>query len=81
MALTHRELAILMKAQVERIYDDYDRMADSAMMRERAHRDKRPRRNDLFKRPVDEVAAQRKAEEMAERAAQQAQFLAQFGLK
>ncbi len=42
-----------MSAQVERTYDEYERMAVEAIMREGAHRSKRPKAGDLFKRPKD----------------------------
>lgn len=46
----------MMQAQVERHYDEYERMAIEAIMRESAHRAKRPKAGDLFKRPKDSVA-------------------------
>lgn len=62
-SLTPREFSILMNAQVERQYDEYERKAVEAIMREAAHRAKRPKAGDLFKRPSDSVA---KREDLSE---------------
>lgn len=43
-----------MRANVERIYDEYERMAVEAMMIRSAYHAKKLRRNDLFKRPRPE---------------------------
>lgn len=67
-----------MMAQRERRYDDYERMADAAMMNEIAHRAKKPKRADLFKRPVDETEAEKKAKVMMEQAEHASDWLAQF---
>jgi hypothetical protein len=40
-----------LQAENERRYDDYERMAVQALMIEKAHREKRPKLTDLFKRP------------------------------
>lgn len=42
-----------MDANAERMYDEYERMAIAAIMREGAHRAKKPKAGDLFKRPKE----------------------------
>lgn len=54
----------MMHAQVERQYDDYERMAIEAIMREGAHRAKRPKASDLFKRPKDSVVEREQLSDM-----------------
>jgi len=44
-----------MRAENERRYDDYERMAVQALMIEKAHREKRPKLTDLFKRPNEQT--------------------------
>lgn len=44
-----------MRAENERRYDDYERMAVQALMIEKAHREKRPKLTDLFKRPNEQI--------------------------
>lgn len=56
----------MMQAQVERQYDEYERMAVEAIMRESAHRAKRPKASDLFKRPEDSVAERNNLSDMKE---------------
>ena len=67
-----------MSANVERIYDEYERKAVEALMRENAHRSKRPKASDLFKRPVDDETAKEKTEDLLEKAEQASQWLSQF---
>ena len=55
-----------MAAQVERQYDEYERMSIGAIMREAAHRAKRPKASDLFKRPKDSVADRNDLSDMKE---------------
>lgn len=45
----------MMRANVERQYDEYERMAVGAIMNEGASRAKRPKASDLFKRPDSSV--------------------------
>jgi len=68
----------MMRANVERIYDGYERKAVEALMRENAHRAKRPKAGDLFKRPVDELEAKNKTENLKEKADQATAWLSQF---
>lgn len=49
---TPRELAILFRAQQQRRYDEYEQMAQGAIMGEIAARNKRPKVTDLFERPT-----------------------------
>jgi len=67
-----------MRANVERIYDDYERAAVEALMRENAHRSKRPKVSDLFKRPVDDIEAKERTEDLLEKAEQANAWLSQF---
>ncbi|MHC8516770.1 hypothetical protein [Sporosarcina sp. ITBMC105] len=78
--LTHREFEILMRAQQERQFDEYERMAFAAVMREGAHRSKRPKVGDLFKRPVDAVAAEKKTADLLEKSRMASEWMAQFSL-
>lgn len=54
----------MMQAQVERHYDEYERKAMEAIMREAAHRAKRPKASDLFKRPKDSVVEREQLSDM-----------------
>lgn len=78
LSMTPREFSILMRAQVERQYDELERLAIVAIMHEAAHRSKRPKASDLFKRPVDEEEAKSKVEELKEKAEHATEWLAQF---
>jgi hypothetical protein len=77
-ALTHREFTILLKAQRERQYDEFEREAMFVMMRESATRAKRPKASDLFKRPKLGEQDERKLEEQAKKAEHASEWLAQF---
>ncbi|WP_412733872.1 phage tail assembly chaperone [Heyndrickxia sporothermodurans] len=77
--LTPREFALILTAQQKRRYDEYEREATLAIMRESAHRAKRPKASDLFKRPKDD-ADERKLMKKAELAEHQAEWLAQFAI-
>jgi hypothetical protein len=76
-ALTHREFMLLLKAQRERQYDEFEREAQFAIMYEKAHREKRPKSTDLFKRPATEQDEQT-LKQKAEQAKHAAEWLAQF---
>jgi hypothetical protein len=80
-ALTHREFSILLKAQRERQYDEFERQAMFVMMRESAHRAKRPKVSDLFKRPRNGEQDERELEAKAEQAEHANEWLAQFDFK
>jgi hypothetical protein len=77
-ALTHREFTILLNAQRERQYDEFEREAMFAMMYESAHRAKRPKASDLFKRPKNGEKDERKLEAMAKQAEHASEWLSQF---
>ncbi len=66
LSYTPREFTILMHAQGERNYDEYERSAVEAIMWEIAHRAKRPKASDLFKRPKDSVSERNNLSEMKE---------------
>lgn len=68
----------MMRAQVERQYDDMERLAIQAMMYRQAQHAKRLKQVDLFKRPGNEKEANSKAEAMKERADRQREWLSQF---
>ncbi len=76
--MTPRELSISMSAQIERQYDELEREALIAIMREGAHRSKRPKVSDLFKRPLDEHTAKKETESLKEKADHASAWLAQF---
>jgi hypothetical protein len=68
-----------MRAQTERQYDDYERMAYGAMMIENASRIKKPKTTDLFKRPNGkEREGKLSAKELREQIDKQQALLAQF---
>jgi hypothetical protein len=71
----------LLNAQRERQYDEFEREAMFAMMRESAHRAKRPKASDLFKRPKNGEKDERKLEAMVQQAEQASEWLAQFDFK
>lgn len=68
----------MMSAQIERQYDELEREAFIAIMHEAAHRAKRPKVTDLFKRPVDGFEAEQKVESLKEKAENASEWLAQF---
>jgi hypothetical protein len=69
-----------MRAQRERQYDEYERMAYGALMARKATNEKRIKPSDLFERPKD--GSQRKgrksAKELREQIESQQALLAQF---
>ncbi len=76
-ALTPREHVLLNRAQQERRYDDYELASVIAVMHEAAHRAKRPKASDLFKRPADGVTED-KIRKQAEKAKHAEEWLSQF---
>lgn len=68
----------MMRANVERKYDDYEDMALQAMMNRQATNAKRLKQSDLFKRPVDKDKAESKAEELKQKAEQASEWMSQF---
>lgn len=72
-----------MSAQRERQYDEYERQSHYIIMRENAHRAKRPKASDLYKRPADEkvVAQLQEGVEMAQHASEWLAQFEQFGGK
>jgi hypothetical protein len=80
-ALTHREFHILMKAQREQNYDHFEREAEFVIMREKAHRAKRPKASDLYKRPNNGHQDDRELELKVEQAKEAAAWLSQFEFK
>jgi len=67
MRMTPKEFAILMSANVERIYDEYERMTMFAMMNRQAYHAKKLKPSDMFKRPNDDKNTNRTAEDVKER--------------
>lgn len=57
----------MMAAQVERKYDEYERMASQAMMMRAAYHKEKLRQSDLYKRPSGEVKTDKTAEDIKER--------------
>lgn len=77
--MTPREFSILMKAQVERKYDDYEEMATMAIFTRQAyHREGRLGASDIFKRPVDGDTAKKTADEIKEKSDYTMRWLSQF---
>lgn len=68
----------MMRANVERKYDVYEDMALQAMMHRQATNAKRLKQSDLFKRPVDKDKADRKTEDLKEKAEQASEWMSQF---
>lgn len=56
-----------MRAYVEGLYDEYERMAIMAMMNRQAYHAKKLKQNDLFKRPTYEAMAKQKADRQADK--------------
>lgn len=77
-SLTPRELTILMRAEQERRYDDYERMTTGALMNRQAYHAKSLKPSDLFKRPLDTELAKKKAEELIEKTRHTSEWLSQF---
>lgn len=65
--LTPREYAILMTANLERQYDEYERYASQAMMMRAAYHKEKLKPKDLFKRPTGDKAADKSADDVRER--------------
>lgn len=78
LSFTPREFAIMMRAELERKFDRYEEYSHFALMREKAHREKRPKASDLFKRPPDEELAKNKTEDLLSKKEQTMKWLSQF---
>lgn len=79
LALTPREYSLLMKAQVERSYDDLEDMAIMAIFTRQAyHKDGKLGADDLFKRPVDGVTAKKTADDIKDKTEYTMRWLSQF---
>lgn len=78
LSKTPREFSIMMAAQVERGYDDQERLASSAMMIRHANNAKKVRMKDLFERPSDAKKEIAKADVMRKKADEQLAWLSQF---
>ncbi|MFJ5716529.1 hypothetical protein [Neobacillus sp. NPDC093127] len=70
----------MLKAQRERGFDDMEKEARIAIIRESAHRAKRPKAADLFKRPAEEIA-EANLQKKVEQAEHAAEWLSQFEFK
>lgn len=69
----------MMRANVERIYDGYERKAAEAIMIANAvNSSKKIGASDLFKRPVDEYTAKNRTEDLLDKAEQASEWLSQF---
>jgi len=53
LSLTPREFTIMMAANVERTYDEYEKMAVQALMNRQGYHAKKLKKSQLFKRPSD----------------------------
>lgn len=67
-----------MRAQVERQYDEMERMSHNALMLRQAHHAKKLKMSDLFKRPADDAVEGGKAENMRKKADDTMAWLSQF---
>lgn len=67
-----------MRANVERTHDEFERQSVIALMHENAHRAKRPKASDLYKRPVDDIVADKKSTGMREKADYTLDWISQF---
>lgn len=68
----------MIQAQQERGFDEYERMAYGAIMGEIAHREKRPKVSDLFKRPKDASAEKSALSELKEKTQTANEWLARL---
>lgn len=75
--LTPREFSLLLQGEQERKYDEYERESHVAIMRESAHRAKRPKASDLFKRP-EAGTSEESLKKKADQAKHAEEWLAQF---
>jgi len=76
--LTPREFTLLMMAQRERQYDEYERQSHFVIMDRKAQNTKKSiKASDLFKRPADEKA-EAELQEGVEKAKHASEWLAQF---
>mgnify|MGYP001159192135 FL=1 len=57
----------MMSAHVERIYDEYERMAVQAMMTRASYHAKKLKQSDLFKRPSESRRTNKTADDVKER--------------
>lgn len=78
LALTPREYAILMTANLERQYDDYEKYASQAMMMRAAYHKEKLKPKDLFKRPTGDKAADKTSDDVRERQRRLLERLARF---
>lgn len=68
----------MMRANVERKYDQYEDLSMFAMMQRKATNAKRIKQSDLFKRPVDEGKEEEKVINMKEKVNHANEWLGQF---
>ena len=67
-----------MRAQTERMYDEYERMAYQAMMMRGAYHAKKLKQSDLFERPKDGKSAKVSADDIRAKQAETMRWLSQF---
>lgn len=69
----------MMRANLERVYDEYERKANEAIILANAiNSTKKVKSTDLFKRPVDDGTARRKTEDLLGKADHASEWLSQF---
>ena len=78
LRMTPREFSILMRAQIERKYDEHEQMAGLAMMFRYANHAKKAKQSDLFKRPDGEEKARKTSEEIKAESEYTMKWLSQF---
>lgn len=70
-----------MKAQVERTYDEYERMATEAMMHRAAQNKETLRSDELFKRPNTDVNPREEIEELRDEMSKMNDWLSTLQVK
>ena len=78
--ITHRELYIMLRANNEAVYDNYEHMAYGALMNRQAHHAKTLKFSDLFKRPIDVSEAKNRQKKLLEAQKHTEEWLGQFTL-
>lgn len=70
----------MMRSNVERTHDEYERMAYSAMMSRQATNAKRLKMSDLYKRPADVSTAEKDLQTMKNKVEHASEWMSQFTL-
>lgn len=68
----------MMRANVERTYDEYERMAVMAIMNRHGYHAKKLKQGDLFTRPTDDDFAKSRTEEIEDRKARASEWMSRI---